>query len=673
MSKAKPEKPVETPSGSSGDSMDVHAFPGTRAPTAEQRHADRTSVVRAAGLVSFMTIASRILGLWRDRVMANLFGATWINDAFQIAFLLPNMTRRLFGEGALSSAFVPVFSAKLAVGQKDSAFRTASILLTRLAVGLFVACAALVLLSLGARYLLTMPAVMEYAARHDWGTPEKLEKLELTLRLAEVMLGYCILINVAAVLMGVLNSLGHFATPAAAPVLLNVCMIAACYFGHYGLGQEPPRLIMLVALSVMAGGLLQLLIMVPPALARGFRYRASLDKSDEGYREVMTGFLPVILGVAVFQINLLLDQVIARALIPGDGPVTMLAYGNRLVQLPWALFSLSFATAALPLLSKYWAEGREEDFAHATGDAVRHTLFLALPSAAGLCLLSRELVRLFYGTGAFLAGDGEPVIRTGRVVFFFSLGLVFYSLNSVLARAIYATKDTRTPTRSAIISVGVNLALNLILVLATPLREAGLALASAISGAVQTWILCRALVARLPQSKTKRLGGFLAHLLGGAVLGGIGAYAAQALVTSTWKEAEGFLVYIAAALGAVLPFWWVGRRFFLGQLEPVRPREELDWEEHRYGVPEDRWARDLTFYHGVYTMILATLVMGLMVYTVRDSLPPGEGAFGLIFQRALVPVGAGMLIFAMAAGSFGSREYEELKAALLRRGKQSKD
>ena len=128
MSNAKPEKPVEPAGAGSGASS------GT-APTAEQRHADRTSVVRAAGLVSCMTIASRVLGLWRDRVMANIFGATWINDAFQIAFLLPNMTRRLFGEGALSSAFVPIFSAKLAVGRKESAFRTASVLLTRLAVG----------------------------------------------------------------------------------------------------------------------------------------------------------------------------------------------------------------------------------------------------------------------------------------------------------------------------------------------------------------------------------------------------------------------------------------------------------------------------------------------------------------------------------------------------------
>jgi putative peptidoglycan lipid II flippase len=641
--------------------------PPAAASAAAGAHAERAAMINSAWVVSLMTFLSRILGVIRDRLMASVFGASWVNDAFQIAFLLPNMTRRLFGEGALSSAFVPVFSERLATGRREAAFRTASVLLGRLALGLFIACAALILLSLGARALLRVPAVA------GWVAPgaQSLARLELTLRLSEVMLGYCVLINAAAVMMGVLNSLGHFATPAASPLLLNLCMIAACVFGLHWLNHEPSSQIMVVALAVMAGGVLQLLVMLPPALARGFPLRPRLDKQDEGYREVMRGFLPVVFGVALFQVNLLLDQLIARACIPEDGPVTMLAYGNRIVQLPWALFSLSLATAALPMLSRHWAAQKEEEFGRTLSTAVRHTLFLAVPSAVGLCLCSRDLVRLFYGAGEFLRNDNAAVIRTGRVVFFFSLGLVFYGLNSILARAIYATKDTRTPTRTAAICVGLNLVLNLTLVLGTNLKEAGLALSSAISGAAQTAMLAWALFRRVPKPDTRRLARFACTVGLGGVVGGVGSVWAYHWLSATQKNLEGFLVFLIAAMVAILPPWWLGRRFFLRELAPLRLGSPGADEEHRYGVPEERWPNELVFYHGLYTIALASLVMGLLTWTVRDSLPPEGQAFALVLQRGMVPVLAGALAFAMAAGGFASREYDELKGALARRWHRS--
>jgi putative peptidoglycan lipid II flippase len=618
--------------------------------------ANRRTIVRAAGVVSVITVLSRILGLWRDRLMAAAFGASWVNDAFQIAFLLPNMTRRLFGEGSLASAFVPVFSERLATNRKEAAFQTASVLLSRLALGLTLACALLIAVSIGVRSVFGLD-----------------EKVQLTLQLAEIMLGYCVLINVAAGLMGILNSLGHFAAPAAAPVLLNVCMIAACLYGLDWLGTEPPAQITVVAWAVMLGGVLQLLILIAPALARGFRYRFSLDKSDDGYAEVMRNFAPVIFGVAIFQINLLMDQLIARTLIPGDGPVTMLAYGNRLVQLPWALFSLSLATAALPMLSRHWAAQRMEAYSDALSTAVRHTLFMALPSAVGLCVLSEDLVRLFYGTGEFLQNNGDAVRRTGKVVLFFSAGLCFYSLNAVLARAIYATKDTRTPTRATIAAVAVNFTLNLVFVLATPMREAGLALASAISGAVQTLILLKALAGRLPPSDKARLATFGGILAAGIGLGAVLSFIVYSVLTGpSYKDRmESFLAFIAAAVAAALPLWAAGRFFFQQHLKPVTPTPPANPDLHVYGVPEERWPRDLAFCHSLYALILSSLVMGLLVWSVRESLPPPGGNFGLIFQRAIVPVGAGVLVFAMAASGFGSREYRELVQAFGRKKKES--
>jgi murein biosynthesis integral membrane protein MurJ len=437
------------------------------------------------------------------------------------------------------------------------------------------------------------------------------------------------------------------------------------------MGTEVSSQIKVVAWAVMAGGILQLLIVALPALAHGFRYRFSLDKSDEGYGEVMRNFAPVIFGVALFQINLLVDQLIARAFIPGDGPVTMLAYGNRLVQLPWALFSLSLATAALPMLSQHWAAQRMEAYADALSTAVRHTLFLAIPSAVGLCLLSKEMVRLFYGTGEFMQNDGEAVIRTGRVVFFFSLGLVFYSLNAVLTRALYAAKDTRTPTNATVLAVAVNFALTMVFVFATPLQEAGLALASAISGILQTILLIRALASRLPASDRARIGKFVGVLFGGVVLGGFAA----AVVYSTLngpQYKESFLAFVAApaaAAAAAIPLWYVGRSFFFKELKPGVSEPLMNPDIHIYGVPEERWPRDLAFCHSIYTLILSSLVMGLLVWSVRESLPPEGRNLGLIFQRAVVPVAAGVLVFAMAASGFGSREYRELVLAFSKKKK----
>lgn len=603
------------------------------------------AVVRSAGVIGFMTIISRVLGLWRDRLMAAAFGASWVNDAFQIAFLLPNITRRLFGEGAVSSAFVPVFCERIATHRKDAAFRTASVLISRIAAGLTVACLLAIGLSFGVRSFVGVS-----------------EKVQLTLQLAETMLGYCVLVNIAAGLMGILNALGHFAAPAVTPVLLNVCMIGACLYGLDWLGTDLSSQIKVVAYAVMAGGLLQVAFLGLSGMRHGFPFRFSLDQSDEGYREAMHHLAPVVFGVALFQINLLVDQLIARAFIAGDGPVTMLAYGNRLVQLPWALFSLSLATAALPLLSKHWAAQRKESYADALSTAVRHTLFMALPSAVGLCLLSKELVRLFYGTGEFLANDGEAVIRTGRVVFFFSMGLVFYSLNAVLTRALYAAKEMRAPTHAAVVAVVANVVLNLVFVFATPLQEAGLALASAISGAVQTALLIRALAAYLPASDRARIRRFVGMLVVGVVVGGAAsAFIYSVLTGPRYKDRmESFIAFIAAAVAAAVPLWYMGRAFFLKELMPVTPEPPLNPDLHTYGVPDAQWPRDLAFCHSIYTLILSSLIMGLLVWSVRESMPPEGRNLGLVFQRSVVPVAAGVMVFAMAASNFGSREYREL-------------
>lgn len=619
-------------------------------------------MLRSAGLVSFMTVLSRILGLWRDRLMAGIFGASGVNDAFNLAFLLPNLTRRLFGEGALSSVFVPVFSERLATGRKEAAFRTASVLLNRLALLLFVISLAFV----GGSYALQLLGGLQ-------------AERVLTLKLANWMIFYCVLINIAAVLMSILNSLGHFFAGAFSPVLLNVCMILGCTVALDWLGSDLESRIFVQALAVLAGGMLQLLLLLPPAFTRGFQYTPTVDSQDEGYREIVTGFVPTILNVALFQVNLLLDQLIATFLIPEPGPVTMLAYGNRLIQLPWAIFSLSVATAALPMLSRYWAENKKEDFARGLSTAVRNTLYLAVPSAVGLCLLSTDLTRLFYGTGEFMKNDGEAVIRTGRVVFYFSLGLCFYSLNAILARSIYATKDTRTPTKAAAIAVAVNLALNLIFVLGTDMKESGLALASAISGAVQTVVLARSIYAKLNRHDHARFYGFAARMVAGVAMGLAGALGVYKYFSRDPNQ-EQFIAFFAAAAVAVIVIGVAGDSFFASQfglpniferLKSVSgPKKDPDPPGTYMGIAPEKWTTDMALYQSVYTTVMASTVMGLVVWTVRDSLQPEGQTFGLVFQRAIVPVAVGCLVYVFASGAFQSREYDELKAAFGRRARR---
>jgi len=608
-------------------------------------------MLRAAGIMGLMTVVSRVLGLWRDRLMAGIFGASGVNDAFQFAFLIPNLTRRLFGEGAMTSSFVPVFSDRMVKEGPQSAFRTASIVITRLALTLFVVCALAAAISFGVRHV----------------APLK-ENVSLTMKLCETMIFYCIFMNVAAVLMAVLNALDHFFMPALAPVLLNLCMIVACKWGLDLMGSEPAEQIFVVSLSVLAGGLLQLLILLPPAFLRGFSYKPSLNKDDQGVKDIKAAFMPVVLGVAFFQVNQISDQMIALYFIPEPGPVTMLSYGSRLIQLPWAIFSLSVATAALPLLSRHWAEGRKEEYARGLGAACRNTLYLAIPSAVGLCLLSTDLVRLLYGTGEFLRNDGEAVKRTGQVVFWMSLGLPFYGLNAVLTRAVYAMKDAKTPTRITIISVAANLVLNLVFVLGTPMKESGLALASTLSAVLQTLLLSRVIYKRLPQTDTKRVTGFLG-VLGGGCAGGVLVAMVVYSKLSQNKNLEGFIAFLVAAACSIAPLWALGHYYFEAQLKPLVKEGAADNPDLFYNVEESRWPSDLLFFHAVFTCILSSTAMGFMVWATRDSLQEGT-SFALVVQRAVVPVAIGILLYAMFSGTVRSREYEELKMALARRRKK---
>ncbi len=473
-------------------------------------------LLRSAGVVAVMTILSRVLGLWRFRILARMFGATYVADAFNFAFIAPNLTRRLFGEGALTSAFVPVFSEQVAKKQLDAASRTGSVLIIKVAQWLSLGCLVMIGIAAGVRVLLQHMGMAT-------------ESNLLLLKLFQWMLPYLIFINIACVLMAILNSLNHFWMPNFAPVLLNVLIIGACYFVAPQFGASDEERIWAVAYAVLIGGVVQLLVQIPPAVKRGFRFLPSADTSDPGYREVLANFKPVILLVAVFQANVLLDNIIAKEFIDGEGPVTYLNMGTSIYQMVWSIVALALATVSLPVLAKFWALGKKEDFNKTLLWGLRMAIFWTLPCTVGLMLMSDDIVRLLYGTGKFLENDAEPVRRTAGVALYSGLGLVFFSVNALLARALYAMKDMKTPTTTSAWSVVINVFFNLLFVIGGNrmawalkpalenasqhgwafnwmagtlfalgnIREGGIALASTLSNGWQTWMLARAVRVRM--------------------------------------------------------------------------------------------------------------------------------------------------------------------------------
>ena len=531
-------------------------------------------LLASATVISSLTLASRCLGLVRTMIAAAIFGRTLAMDAFVVAFTIPNLFRRLFGEGALSSAFVPVYTRSLEVEGRRKAQLLFNTLLTRL--GLLLA--GLTLLGVGGCFLL------EWILTGSPGLEQTLQesgpwrKVLLTTSLLKVLFPYLFLICVTALLSALLNSLGHFASPAAAPVVLNLFWIAGLLFLAPLFGDRPEQQIFGVAVAVLLGGVAQVATQVPALRARGVGFSPQIAGAPGEVREIARLMGPMIFGAAVIQINVLMDKGIAMGLVAGEGAVSALYYGDRIIQFPLGLVGIAIATAAFPILSRHAARGETKEAAGKVGEALRVIFTLTLPGTVGLAILSTPVVELIYERGAFGGADSA---RTARVLLFYALGLWAYSGQHVLIRAFYSLKDPATPVRVATYMVGLNLLLNLALV--GPLEEAGLALATAISGTLQFVVLLLLLRRRLPAlmdagitpSFLRSLAlslvmgaavwAIVAHLLpegasvatrglrvGIPVAAGMGIYLLASLLLRT-PESSGFLRALRRRLGGKMP------------------------------------------------------------------------------------------------------------------------
>lgn len=434
--------------------------------------------VSAAKVVSGLTFLSRILGLIRDAVFAAAFGAGWAASAFSLAFMIPNLFRRLFGEGALSAAFIPVFTEVHEQGDGRRASRVAGTVLLG---------SALVLAGL----VLVAEAIVAGLGRLVDPTPRN----KLTLELTAIMLPYALFVCDVALMGGLLNVLGRFAAPAAAPIALNLLIIGAVAAPAIIGGATVETQLVWVALAVLLAGVVQSVMQWVAVRGTGFRVQPALDLRDEAVRRVVWLTGPMVLGLAVVQINTLADVMIAYVFVPHGGAPNKLYLAQRLYQFPLGVFLTALTTAIYPLFSRMAAGRDMAAFGNSVLRGLRMTLFIGLPASVGLILIREPLVALLFERGKFGPAD---TTRTASILLYYALGIWAYGLQMMLARAFYALQDSKTPVRTATAMVGLNLALNLILVHVLPEpEERGLALATAICAVIQSAWLATLLARRV--------------------------------------------------------------------------------------------------------------------------------------------------------------------------------
>jgi len=433
-------------------------------------------LARAAGVAGAATLASRLLGLVRDQVLAALFGAGDQMDAYLVAFRIPNLVRDLFAEGAMSAAFVPTFTRHLTLHGKADAWRLANNVLNALLLitGVIVA--------LG--YAFADPLVSLYAGSFT-AVPGK---LELTTQLARVMVPFLILAAVAAALMGMLNSLRHYFVPALAPATFNLVAIV------FALALTPvmPMLglpgIMSVAIAVVAGGVTQVAIQWPVLRHEGFRYRPTLDLRDPGLHRVLMLMGPGTIGLAATQVNLLVSTLLATG--QGTGAVSWLQYAFRVMYLPLGLFGVSIATAVLPVAARHAAVQDRSAVRQTVTRGLALMMLVNIPATCGLIALSDDIIGLLLERGRFTAVD---TANTAAALRLYALGLVGYSTTRITSPVFYALGHSGVPVVLTVVSVTVNLVLSLVLV--RMMGYGGLALATSIAALVNA-TLCLVLLRR---------------------------------------------------------------------------------------------------------------------------------------------------------------------------------
>ena len=415
---------------------------------------DQQRITRSAGIVSIAVMASRLLGLVREKVIAYYFAAGVGGDAFYAAFRIPNLMRDLFGEGALSKAFVTTFTATELEDGEEAAWRLASrvfnasfLLLTLITlVGIFAAPAIVDLIFTGKGF---QEVPLDPSEHFGFDS-----KRDLTVYLTRIMFPYLILVSLAAVTMGLLNSKGKFGVPASASSFFNVGSLIVGVWGYYVAPDLGLHRTTGMAVGVLVGGALQFLVQVPSMRRVGFRYQLLLSFRDERVRQVMRLIGPAILGVAALQVNVLVNSIFASE---GEGWLTWINRAFRLMHLPIGVFGVAISTVALPNLARLVAAGNMEEYRRSFSYALRLMFLLTVPASVGLMVLAEPICRLIFEGGQANPLDTQ---QTAGALFYYAFGLCGFSAVKIATDGFYTFNDTRTPAIVSLCTVGLNILLN---------------------------------------------------------------------------------------------------------------------------------------------------------------------------------------------------------------------
>jgi len=470
-------------------------------------------LLRSAGVVSAAVLLSRVTGLVREAAMARLFGAGAVYDAFLTGFRIPNLTRNLFAEGALASAFVPTFAEALATGTALEAAELAQVVATALTLAAGAVCV------LG---LVFSPQLVRLLAPGFARVPGK---FELTVLLTRIMFPFLLLVALAAEAMAILNARGRFGVPALASTFFNIGSVASGLALGLTVGRRWPQgMIVSMAAGVVIGGALQLGWQMPSLRRAGISFRPRLDFGHPGLRRIARLMLPALIGNAAVQINVMVNANLASGLTdaaghPLNGPVSWLGYAFRFLQFPLGLFGAALASATLPAISRSAALGRVDEFRATLAVSLRMALLLTIPSSVGLAVLGESMIGAVYQGGRFGAWDTH---QTAVALACYSVGLAGYAAIKLLAPAFYALDDAWTPMAVSLASIGLNLPLAAGLARGMRMGHAGLALATSVVALAGAAALAIALRPRIKGLEGRRLAMSAAKItLAAAAMGGV--------------------------------------------------------------------------------------------------------------------------------------------------------
>lgn len=489
------------------------------------------NLARTLGSTGSLTLASRVLALVRDSLQATFVGAGFASDAFLVAFRLPNMFRAFFAEGAFSAAFVPMFNRK--VGEADGEV-SAGIAFAERALAVLLP---ILLVFTAALMIAAWPVTWALSGGFNDPSPQQ---FDFAVTLSRITIPYLALISLVSLLGGILNSVGRFWVNAAAPILLNLSMIAGLWLFH---GPDPYATARVQAITVTIGGALQLGWLILACHRAGVGLRLGLPRIDADVRQLLRLIVPAALGAGATQVNLLISTAMAGALL-APGAISYIYYADRLNQLPLGLIGIGLGTILLPTISRLLGAGRADEAMETQNRGVELALFLTLPATVAFLVAAQPIIRGLFQHGAFTPAD---TVASAQALAAFSIGLPAYVLVKVLTPGFYAREDTRTPVRFATLSVGVNLVLNLALI---PLiGHVGPPLATAVAALVNVALLWRTLAKRDHFHADARLLRRLPRFLAAALLMGAALWGGEALLD---PYLTGHFWVRAAALAALV-------------------------------------------------------------------------------------------------------------------------